>query len=221
MNKGMWDWSFAFEILPVLLQAAGYTVLVTAASFCLACILGVPIALGRASTMPFLRASVGFFSEFIRSTPILIQIYFVYFTLPQIGIVIPALATGLIVLSIHYATYISEAYRAGIASIPRGQFEAAESLAIPKFKAFVLIVAPQAVVPIIPALGNYLVSLFKETPLLSAIAIVEVLQRAKIIGSETFRYTEPITIVGVIFLVLSIASARLTGYVEEWARRWR
>jgi polar amino acid transport system permease protein len=141
--------------------------------------------------------------------------------LPQIGIVIPALATGLIVLSIHYATYISEAYRAGIASIPRGQFEAAKSLAIPKFKAFVLIVAPQAVVPIIPALGNYLVSLFKETPLLSAIAIVEVLQRAKIIGSETFRYTEPITIVGVIFLMLSIASARLTGYVEDWTRRWR
>jgi polar amino acid transport system permease protein len=203
------------------LQATGYTVLVTAASFCLACMLGVPIALARTSTMPLLRAGVGFFSEFIRSTPILIQIYFVYFTLPQIGIVIPALATGLIVLSVHYATSISEAYRAGIASISRGQFEAAESLAIPKFKAFVLIVAPQAVVPIIPAVGNYLVSLFKETPLLSAIAIVEVLQRAKIIGSETFRYTEPITIVGVIFLVLSIASARLTGYVEDRTRRWR
>jgi len=130
MNKGMWDWNFAFEILPTLLQAAGYTVLVTAASFCFACILGVPIALGRTSTMPILRAGVGFFSEFIRSTPILIQIYFVYFTLPQIGIVIPALATGLIVLSIHYATYISEAYRAGIASISRGQFDAADSLAI-------------------------------------------------------------------------------------------
>jgi polar amino acid transport system permease protein len=204
---GAWDWGFAFSILPDLLRATGYSILATFLSFGGALILGLPLAVARDARHALLRAPVAGLVELVRSTPILIQVYFLYFLLPGFGIVLPALATGVIALSVHYATYTSEAYRAGIASVGRGQREAAAALGLSPWSSFWSVVLPQAIRPILPALGNHLIALFKETPLLSAIAIVELLQTAKLIGSETFRYNEPITLVGLIFLVLSLVSA--------------
>ena len=139
----------------------------------------------------------------------------------SVGIVLPALLVGVMALALHYGTYVSEAYRAGITSVGQGQRNAAAALGLSPREAFFLIVLPQAIPPIVPALGNYLIALFKETPLLSAIAIVELLQTAKLIGSETFRYNEPITMVGIILLALSLMSAGLVRRVERWANRWR
>ena len=121
----------------------------------------------------------------------------------------------------HYATYTSEAYRAGLASVPRGQWEAAHALGLRPLATYVKVVMPQALVPIVPTLGNNLIALFKETPLLSAIAIIEVLQTAKLIGAESFRYTEPISLVGLIFIVLSVGSAALIHNVERRLNQWR
>ena len=151
----------------------------------------------------------------------LLQVYFLYFVLPTIGIVLPALLVGVLALSLHYGTYVSEAYRAGIASVGEGQRNAAAALGLSPRAAFTYVVFPQAIRRSYPALGNHLIALFKETPLLSAIAIVELLQTAKIIGSETFRYNEPITIVGLILLALSLFSAGLVRRVERWSYRWR
>ena len=218
---GAWDWQFAASILPQLLAATGYSILATLLSFFAALVLGLPLALGRDAGMPALRAATGAFVELVRCTPILIQVYFLYFVLPAAGVVLPALAVGVLALSLHYATYVSEAYRAGIASVARSQREAAAALGLSERTTFFRVVLPQAIPPIIPALGNHLIALFKETPLLSAIAIVELLQTAKLIGSETFRYNEPITIVGLIFLALSLASAALLRVVERYANRWR
>ena len=218
---GAWDWQFAASILPQLLAATGYSILATLLSFVAALLLGLPLALGRDAAMPALRAATGGFVELVRCTPILIQVYFLYFVLPAAGVVLPALAVGVLALSVHYATYVSEAYRAGIASVAKSQREAAAALGLSARTSFFRVVLPQAIPPIIPALGNHLIALFKETPLLSAIAIVELLQTAKLIGSETFRYNEPITIVGIIFLVLSLASAALLRMVERYANRWR
>ena len=216
-----WKWDFALEVLPIVGAACRFTILATVAGFAIALVLGLVLALLRAVRQPLVRWPVGVFIEFVRGTPVLVQIYFVYFVLPEFGIVLPALLTGIMVLGLHYSTYVSEVYRGGIASVERGQWEAAMALNLGPQRTFFGIILPQALPPIVPALGNYLITLFKETPLLSAIAVTEMLQTAKNIGSETFRYTEPITMIGLIFLALSLVSATGIRWVERHLKaRW-
>lgn len=217
----LFDWGFVLEILPTLAQAAVITIEATVVSFVLALVLGLVFALARMSAKPYVSLPVAAFVEFIRSTPVLIQIFFLYFVFPQFGVVIPALVAGVMALGLHYSTYCSEVYRAGLENVPRGQWEAATALNLGPMATYRDIILPQAIPPMVPALGNYLVGLFKETPLLSAIAVLELMQTAKIIGSETFRYLEPITLVGVFFLVMSLASAALIRRVEAWLRHRR
>lgn len=216
-----WQWPFTFEVLPIVLAACKYTILATVAGFAIALVLGLVLALLRAVRHPAVRWPVGLLIEFVRGTPVLVQIYFIYFVLPNFGIVLPALLTGIMVLGLHYGTYVSEVYRGGLASVGRAQWEAATALNLGPRRTFFGIILPQALPPIVPALGNYLITLFKETPLLSAIAVTEMLQTAKNIGSETFRYTEPITIIGLIFLALSLISAFAIRWAERYLKtRW-
>jgi polar amino acid transport system permease protein len=118
-------------------------------------------------------------------------------------------------LGLHYGAYCSEVYRAGLENVPKGQWEASLALNLSPLTTFKNVILPQAIPPIVPALGNYLVALFKETPLLSVIAVLELMQTAKILGSESFQYTEPITLVGLFFLVFSLVSAALIRRVEQ------
>jgi polar amino acid transport system permease protein len=210
----MWDWAFAFEILPRLLRAAIVTIEATLLGFVLAATLGLILALVRLA-IPRTAWPISVAVELIRSTPLLIQIFFIYFVLPNFGIVLDAFTAGVLAIGIHYAAYCSEVYRAGFDNVHRGQWEAAVALNLDSWTTFRDIIIPQAIPPVIPALGNYLVALFKETPLLSAIAVLELMQTAKIIGSETFRYTEPITLVGLFFLVMSLISATGIRFVER------
>lgn len=214
----LWDWSYTFDILPDLLAAAVITIEATLLGFVLAAVLGLVLAILR-MLGPFLSGPVSVFVEVVRSTPLLIQIFFIYFVLPKFGVTIDAFTAGVLALGIHYATYCSEVYRAGIDSISRGQWEAAVALNLGLATTFRDIILPQAIPPVVPALGNYLVALFKETPLLSAIAVLELMQTAKIMGSETFRYTEPITLVGLLFLIMSLVSAALIRQVERLLNR--
>ena len=120
----------------------------------------------------------------------------------------------MIALGLHYSCYTSEVYRAGINAVPSGQWYAAKALNLSRWQAYRHVILPQAIPPVVPALGNYLIAMFKDTPLLSAITVLEMLERAKIIGNETFRYLEPLTIVGLIFLVLSV----LSGFGINWLK---
>lgn len=214
-----WDWSFTFEILPVLAQASIVTVEATLLGFVIAAILGLAFALGRMYGPPVLSVPLTGVIEFIRSTPLLIQIFFIYFVFPEIGLTLDAITAGVLALGLHYATYCSEVYRAGLANIPRGQWEASTALNLTTYHTFRDVIIPQAIPPVVPALGNYLVALFKDTPLLSAIAVLELMQTAKIIGSDTFRYTEPITLVGLFFLFFSLVAAGLIRLIEAWLNR--
>lgn len=214
----IWDWAFALEILPTLARAAVVTIQATLLGFVIAALLGLAIAVARIA-VPRAGWAISVLVELIRSTPLLIQIFFLYFVLPNFGIVLDAFAAGVIAIGVHYAAYCSEVYRAGFDNIPRGQWEASIALNLSAWTTFKDIIIPQAIPPVVPALGNYLVALFKETPLLSAIAVLELMQTAKIIGSETFRYTEPITLVGLFFLAMSLVSAMLIRGVEEWLNR--
>ncbi len=214
----IWDWSFAFEILPLLARAAVVTIEATLLGFLIAAVLGLVLASLRIA-FPVTAWPISVLVELIRSTPLLIQIFFVYFVFPKWGIVIDAFAAGVIAIGIHYAAYCSEVYRAGFDNIARGQWEASIALNLSPWTTFRDIIIPQAIPPVVPALGNYLVALFKETPLLSAIAVLELMQTAKIIGSQTFRYTEPITLVGAFFLVMSLVSAAGIGALERHLNR--
>ncbi|WP_027134206.1 ectoine/hydroxyectoine ABC transporter permease subunit EhuD [Geminicoccus roseus] len=214
-----WDWSYAFEILPVLAKASLVTIQATILGFILALTLGLVFAILRMARSPYVSVPVSAFVEFIRSTPLLIQIFFLYFVFPEFGLNLDALTAGIIALGLHYGTYCAEVYRAGLDNVPRGQWEASTALNLTPYHTFRDIIVPQAIPPIVPALGNYFVALFKETPLLSAIAVLELMQQAKILGSTTFRYIEPITLVGLFFLVFSLVAAALIRGLERRLNR--
>ena len=210
-----WDWSYTAEILPILAQASIVTIEATLLGFALAATLGLVLAIMRMSPTVWVSWTAVAVIEFVRSTPLLIQIFFIYFVFPEFGVTLDAMTAGVIALGLHYGTYCSEVYRAGIEGVPRGQWEAATALNLSPYDTFKDIIIPQAIPPVVPALGNYLVALFKETPLLSAIAVLELMQTAKILGSQTFRYTEPITLVGLFFLVMSLVSAAAIRALER------
>ena len=179
------------------------------------------LALGRRSDHRVLRWPSSFFIEFIRSTPLLIQLYFLFYALPTVSWLpdtirvldpLPALIIG---LGIHYATYCSEAYRAGIDSVPRGQWEAATAMNLSGTTTWSRVILPQAVPNVLPALGNFLVAGFKDAPLGSSIQVTGVLFFAKTISSRTFRPVETYTLVGIGFLVVSIPAAFLIRRLER------
>lgn len=216
----VFDWAFAWEILPTLGSALIITIQATVLGMALAVVLGLALALLRRAPTRWISAPVGLFIEFVRSTPLLVQIYFLFYVLPQSGVQLSPLTTGILALGVHYAAYCAEVYRAGIEAVPRGQLEAATALNLSPWRTAVGVVLPQAIPPVVPALGNYLVAMFKDTPLLSAITVVELLQQSKIIGSATFRYTEPLTLVGLLFLVLSLAAAWGVRRLEGWLKKF-
>ncbi len=215
----MVDWEFVLAILPVLARAAVVTVEVTLLSFLIAAMLGLALAVARLAGPPWLAIPVTGMVELVRSTPLLIQIYFLFFVLPGFGITLGAFTAGVLALGLHYATYCAEVYRSGLENVARGQWEAATALNFTTADTFRRIILPQAIPPIVPLLGNYLIALLKDTPLLSAIAVLELMQTAKILGSDNFRYLEPITLVGLIFLVLSLAASMLNQQVERLLNR--
>lgn len=214
----IFDWGYARDILPQLGQALVVTLQATALGMALALTLGLVLALARRSRYRVVAWPAAAVVEFVRSTPLLVQMFFLFYVLPVAGAQMSPLVTGVIALGIHYAAYCSEVYRAGLEAVPRGQWEAAAALNLGRWRTLRAIVLPQAIPPVVPALGNYLVAMFKDTPLLSAITVVELLQTAKLIGSETFRYVEPITLVGALFLALSLASAAAIRWTERRLR---
>jgi polar amino acid transport system permease protein len=203
----IFDWAYAASLLPLLAPALLVTIQATLAGMTIALTIGLLLALARRAPSRLLSWPAAAFVEFVRSTPLLVQLYFLFFVLPALDIELSPFATGALGLGLHYAAYCSEVYRAGIESVPRTQWEAATALSLGRGVTWLRIVLPQAIARVVPALGNYLVAMFKDTPLLSAITVVELLQAAKMIGAESFRYVEPLTLVGMLYLGLSLASA--------------
>ncbi len=216
----MWSWDYAWSILPELLAVIPITIGAAVAGFMIACVLGLPIALARRARSRWISLPVAAVTEFIRSTPLIIQLFVLVFVLPKgLGITLPPFLAGIIGLGIHYSTYLSEVYRSGIDAVPRGQWEASTALNFSKARTWLRIVLPQSIPPTIPVMGNYLIVMFKETPILSAITVVELLMTAKIIGSASFKYLEALTLVGVIFFILSYPSALLVRALERRLKR--
>jgi polar amino acid transport system permease protein len=177
--------------------------------------LGLVLALLRRSRIRVVSTVTWLFIEFIRSTPLLVQVFFIFTVVPATGLTLDKTTTGVVAFGLHYATYSAEVYRAGIEAVPKGQWEAATALSLPRTRTWTGVILPQAIPRVLPALGNYTISMLKETPLLLAIGVLDIVGIANEEGSKVFRYVEPITIAGVLFLVLSYSASLLTRWMER------
>jgi polar amino acid transport system permease protein len=198
------DFAFALSILPILGIGLIVTLEAAAAGFAIALVLGLVLALLRRSRVRAIAWATAAAIEFIRDTPLLVQLFFLYYVLPAYGIVLPAFLTGAMALGLQYSAYTSEVYRAGLEAVPRGQWEAAIALNLSRARTYRDIIVPQAIPRVVPALGNYLVSMLKETPVLSVVTVVDMVNLANLIGDRTFEYLVPLSLVGLIFLLLTL-----------------
>jgi polar amino acid transport system permease protein len=210
-----WRWDFAIEILPQMLLATLNTILAAGIGYAIAAIVGLLFLLGQRTPIKIVNMINREIVEFIRSTPLLIQLFFVYFVLPQFGITLSAWVCGMITIGLHFGTYLSEVYRGALEGVPKTQWEACRALNFSTFYTYRKIVLPQAFPIAIPGMGNYLVGIFKDTPLLSTIGVAELFHAATAVGGYHYRYLEPYTIVGIIFLTLSIPAAIWIRKIEK------
>ena len=210
-----WDWEFAWSILPQLLAGFRITLIATALGAVVAAVLGLVFAILRRSRNRLVARTTSLVVEFIRGTPLLVQLYFIFYVLPDLGIRLPALTAGVIGMGLHYATYASEVYRGGIESVARGQWEAAKATNLTARQTWIHVILPQAVPPMIPAMANYLLAMFKETPLLSAITVLGLMNQARSVANSSYRYVEPMTMVGAFFLIISLVSVVGLRWLER------
>lgn len=214
MNDVGFSLPFVIEIAPLLLRGAMVTFAATIGGFLAAvCVGGL---LFVAMLRP--RSPVGVIGrslmEVLRSTPLLIQIYVLFFILPNVGVTLSPIATGVIALGMYHGAYVAEAYRAAFNSIPSTQWDAMRSLRFPPLAAFRVVVWPQVVAPLVPALGNSFITMLKDTPILAAVTVPELMFEANEVGSQTFRYIEPITLAALSYLVMSLIASAGVGLVE-------
>ena len=202
-----WDTSsplaYAVSILPILGIGLIVTLEAALAGFAIALVLGLAWCLLRRSRLKVVSWTTAAIVEFIRDTPLIVQLFFLYYVLPDYGITLPAFLTGAIALGLQYSAYTSEVYRGGFDAVPRGQWEAAVALNLTRFRTYRDIVIPQAIPRITPAMGNYAVSMLKETPVLSVVTVLDMLNLANMIGDRTFEYLVPLSMVGLIFPLLT------------------
>jgi polar amino acid transport system permease protein len=211
-----WDWDFFWDVFPLIVRdGLLITLQATVYGSIIAYLLGLVLALLRRSPIRIVSGVTWAIIEFIRSTPLLAQLFFMFFVLPDIGLKFDPLTTGVIAFGLHYACYTAEVYRAGIEAVPVGQWEAATALSLPRARTWRAVILPQAIPRVLPALGNYTISMLKETPLLLMIGVVDIAGAAFQEGSERFRYLEPISIAGILFLVLSYSASLLVRWLER------
>jgi His/Glu/Gln/Arg/opine family amino acid ABC transporter permease subunit len=211
----MFDTNLARESFVPLMHGLVRTLEYTVVVIVLSLVLAMPIALARLSKRRLIRVAVGFYIEVFRTTPLLIQLIYIYFALPQIGIRLSIFTAGVLGMTLHYVAFISEVYRSGIQAIPRGQFDAARALGLKNRAVMLRVVLPQALRIVTPALGNFLISLIKDTSLLSAITVPELLFSGQIISGRTYDYFTIYTMVFAIYLVVGYAAVLLVRWVER------
>ncbi|MCF8467052.1 MAG: ectoine/hydroxyectoine ABC transporter permease subunit EhuD [Sneathiella sp.] len=215
-----WDWNFVWDIMPQLIDGVIITIKAALMGSIVAMIIGLVWAILKRSQNKIVSKLTGYFVEFIRGTPLLVQLYFLFYILPDLGLLLSPLVAGVIGLGIHYSAYTAEVYRSGIDNISKGQWEAAKACNFSPRQTWSHIIIPQAVPPIIPVLANYFIAIFKETPLLSAITVLELMNQARSVANYSYRYLEPMTMVGAFFLIISVPSVILLRRLERrYSRR--
>lgn len=215
----LFDPEIAINNLGPLLAGLLMTVELTLVTIVLSLVFALLVALGALSRFAVLRWIVKAYVEVMRGTPLLLQLVYIYYVLPEIGIRLDSFTAGVLALTLNYSAYLSEVYRSGIQAIGRGQHDAAAALGMTGPLAMRRIILPQAIRIVLPTLGNYFISLFKDTALCSVVSIQEVLFTSQILAAQNFQYFTLYTVVGVMYFGVSFPAARLVGYLERVTRR--
>ncbi|MGW0467498.1 ectoine/hydroxyectoine ABC transporter permease subunit EhuD [Streptomyces sp. NPDC003027] len=210
-----WDWSAVADFMPRFWDGLLVTLQVLVLGSLISFTLGLVWALGFRARSRVVRWPVHAVTEFVRTTPLLVQLFFLFFVLPEWGVQFSALTTGTLAIGLHYSTYTAQVYRAGIDAVPAGQWEAATALSLPRHRTWVTVILPQALRRIAPALGNYVIAMLKDTPLLAGISVLELLQQSRLESAATFQYTEPLTVVGVAFVLIAYPASLLVRTLER------
>ena len=209
------EWEYLWSVIPLLAKGALITIEATILGMAIALILGLIVTLIRLSRIPVLGAVMTSAVVLIRNTPLLTQLFFLFYVFPEFGLNLPAMAVGVLGLGIHYAAYTSEVFRAGLEGVPRGQWEASAALNMSTADALRLIIVPQAVPPMIPALGNYMIGMFKETAILATITIADLFGQAKLLAADSFLILPLYTSVALVYLALSFGGSVIVRRVEK------
>ncbi|WP_329217693.1 ectoine/hydroxyectoine ABC transporter permease subunit EhuD [Streptomyces sp. NBC_01485] len=222
-----WDWGAVADFMPhfrdgllITLQALALGSLISFALGLVWALLMRTPSLPHARThsrgwYPLVRWPVGVVTEFVRNTPLLVQLFFLFYVLPEWGLTFSALTTGVFAIGLHYSTYTMQVYRAGIEAVPAGQWEAATALNLPVGRTWRVVILPQAIRRVVPALGNYVISMLKDTPMLMAITVLDMLGQARLFSQEHFQFTEPLTVIGVAFILISYLASLLLRALER------
>lgn len=184
----------------------------------LALVLGLLVALARLSKSRILRAVALVYVEIMRGTPLLVQLVYIFFVLPAIGINIDPVPAGILGLGLNYAAYLSEVFRSAILSVEGGQTEAALSLGYTPTKALWKVVLPQSFIVSLGPIGNYFIAMVKDTALTSVIAVTEILKTANVINAQTFETTQVYTAAALLYLLISLPLSRIVSALEKRAR---
>ena len=207
-----------FGVIPSLLRAVPVVAQLALGAMVLALVLGLLLALARLSNSRILRGIATVYVEIFRGTPLLVQLVYIYFVLPVVGIQLDPIAAGILGLGLNYAAYLSEVYRTSILAIDSGQTEAALSLGYTPAKALWLIVIPQSFKVALGPIGNYFIAMVKDTALTSVIAVSEILKTANTLNAQTFQTVEIYTAAALLYLALSLPLSRLVIVLERKVR---
>jgi len=214
-----WRFDVVWKSLPFMLQGLGMTVLLTVLSMAAGLLLGLIISLIRLARFRPISMAAKLYIELFRGTPLLVQLLWIYYSLPiATGLVLSPLNSALIGLSLNLSAFIAEIFRAGIQSIGRGQREAALAMGMNHWQSMYRVILPQAVRRIIPPMGSVWVSLFKDTSLVSIIAVTDIMYQAKVLSVQTYRPVEIYTVVAIIYFILTYPQARFVDWLFQRVR---
>jgi len=204
---------------PALLRGLSVTVFLTTVVILAALVLAIPVALVRMSPNVVLRGFGSFYVEVIRGTPLLLQLVYIYYVLPSLGVNLDPMLAAIVGLTLNYTAYMSEVYRGGILAVPKSQWEAAATVGMTKARAFHRIVLPQALRIVTPALGNYFISLFKDTALASVVTVQELTFTGQIISARSYQYFTIYTVTGILYLAVGYPAALFVRWLERRTSR--
>jgi polar amino acid transport system substrate-binding protein len=207
------------QTLPLLLSSAGMTIFLSCASFPLAILIGLSVAVGRLYGPSWLRPALTAYVEVLRGTPLMLQLYAIFFLLPKVGLALPAILAAILGLALNYSAYESEIYRAGLKAVPLGQFEAALSLGLSKWQALRHVLVPQAVRIVMPPVTSDFIALFKDTSVCSAITVIELTKRYSVLALSTGRIVELAVVTALLYLCMSWPLSLLSRWFEARLER--
>jgi His/Glu/Gln/Arg/opine family amino acid ABC transporter permease subunit len=209
------NWRFIVQHYPIYLQGIQTALTASLISLVLALVVGLLVGIIRQTSQGFASKLAAGYVTVIRNTPLLVQLYFIYFGLPRLGLTLTAMQTGILGLTLNSGAYIAEIVKSGLQSIPKGQVEAATAIALTVGQRMRLVMIPLAAPRIIPAIGGQFIQLIKDSSLLSILAILEITKAATEVGTETYMFLEAFIVGGIIYWVVCVVLNFVVDRVEK------